>query len=89
MAWSETANGAQPWQTFARVEELDEFDEDRMSALANEIAFLTEASDAQELPFPKTKENTAKFAAHLDELRTKLQTVQRRLAQSSPDNPLP
>ena len=59
MAWSETVNGAQPWQTFARVEDLDEFDEARMSALENEIAFLTEASNAQQLPFPRVKENTA------------------------------
>jgi hypothetical protein len=79
MAWSETANGAQPWQTFARVGELDEFDMARVAALENEIAYLTDASDAQELPILKTKENMAKFEAHLDGLRTKLGTAQRTL----------
>jgi len=88
MAWSETANGAQPWQTFARVGELDEFDMARVAALENEIAYLTDASDAQELPILKTKENMAKFEAHLDGLRTKLRTAQRTLEKFRPANSL-
>jgi hypothetical protein len=60
-----------------------------VAALENEIAYLTDASDAQDLPFLKTKEDMAKFESHLDGLRTKLRTAQRKLEKFRPANSLP
>jgi len=43
MAWSETANGQQPWQSYVRIVNRWEWEDERVSALEDEIDRLTEA----------------------------------------------
>jgi hypothetical protein len=58
MAWSETVNGLQPWQTWARVLDICQHDEDRVAALEDEIEHLTRAFESGELLVPeKSSEN--------------------------------
>jgi hypothetical protein len=88
-AWSETVNGQQPWQTWVRILDLCQCKEDRVDALENEIAHLTNGFESQEIPFPRTKQNIAKFEANLDELRKKLRTAQDSLEKCRDANPRP
>jgi len=60
-----------------------------VDALENEIDRLMDASGSQEIPFPRTKQNIAKFEANLDELRRKLRTAQVALEKCRDANPLP
>jgi hypothetical protein len=89
MAWCETSNGQQPWQTWVRILDLCECRERRVDALENEIDRLTDAFGSQEIPFPRTKQNIVKFEANLDELRKKLRTAQHALAKCREANPVP
>jgi hypothetical protein len=89
MAWSETVNGAQPWQTWMRVLDVCECKEDRVDALEDELDHLTHAFESQEMPFPRTQQNVAKFEANLEELRKKLRAAQAALKRSRDANPLP
>src|SRR3984893_18557033 len=89
MAWSETSNGQQPWQTWVRIRNLFDYKEDRIEALENEIDRLMDASSSQETPFPRTKQNIAKFEAILDGLRVKLRTEQDALAKYRKADPVP
>ena len=89
MGWSETVNGAQPWQTWMRALDVCECKEDRVDTLEHEIAHLTHAFESQEMPFPRTEQNVAKFQANLEELRKKLQAAQATLKRSRDANPLP
>jgi hypothetical protein len=89
MAWSETPNGAQPWQTWARVQDLCLCKEDRADALKNEIANLMEAFEAGELPMPRTPETIARFQHYVAELRGQLIDAERELAECRELNPLP
>jgi hypothetical protein len=89
MAWSETANGLQPWQTWARVLDLCQFEQDRVDALEDEIEYLTSALESRELPFPGTQANIVKFEERLAELRAELQTARETLQERRAANPLP
>jgi hypothetical protein len=89
MAWSETANGLQPWQTWARVLDICEHDEDRVAALEAEIERLTEAFESKELPFPTTPAAMDKFEGNLAELKANLHLAQETLARRRAANPLP
>jgi hypothetical protein len=89
MAWSESANGQQPWQSWARVLDLCEVEEDRADALRDEIDHLMEAFDSNELPIPRTPENVAKFEAHIHELRESLEQAEHALHRCRERNPLP
>jgi hypothetical protein len=89
MAWSETSNGQQPWQTWVRIRNLYDYKEDRIEALENEIDRLMDASSSQEMPFPRTKQNIAKFEANLDGLRLKLRTEQVALEKYRNADPVP
>ncbi len=89
MAWSETANGLQPWQTWARVFDLCQCHEDREEALENEIERLSDAFENHELPTPRTKHNIEKFEAHLGELRKKHKEAEGALKKCRDANPLP
>jgi len=89
MAWSETANGLQPWQTWARVLDICEHDEDRVAALEAEIERLTEAFESKELPFPRTPAAMNKFEGNLAELKANLHLAQETLARRRAANPLP
>ena len=89
MAWSETKNGLQPWQTFARVFDFCERDEDRVAALEDELEHLTLAFENRELPFPRTPESVDKFEANLAGLRARVQTARETLENRRAFNPLP
>jgi hypothetical protein len=89
MAWSETPNGGQPWQTWARVVDLCQCKEDRVEALDDEIDHLSEAFEAHEIPIPRTKQNVAKFEANLERLRKELRTARGAFKKCRDANPLP
>jgi hypothetical protein len=89
MAWSETANGQQPWQTWVRILDLCQCKEDRADALDDEVDRLTEAFERLEIPFPRTNENVARFEARLDDLREKQRAAHRALEKCREANPLP
>lgn len=89
MAWSETVSGAQPWQTWMRVLDVCECKEDRVDSLEDEIAHLTQGLERQEIPYPRTEQNVAKFEANLEELRKKLRVAQTALKRTRDANPLP
>lgn len=89
MAWSETANGLQPWQTWARVLDLCGCREDAVDTLEDEIERLMEAFEAEEMPFPRTKQNVTRFEARMEELRKKLRMAQGALKKCREANPLP
>jgi hypothetical protein len=79
MAWSETPNGQQPWETFARIGDLSQWQADRMEALENEIAYLMEAFENSEMPMPRTPQNVAKFEAYIGRLRHELELARSQL----------
>ena len=89
MAWSETANGQQPWQTWVRILDLCECKEDWVDALEDEVDCLTEAFERRELPFPRTDDSVARFEARLNELRTKHREARKTLEKYRAANPLP
>ena len=88
MAWSETANGQQPWQSWVRIVDRWEWEDERVSALEDEIDRLTEAFELGELPFPRTDENVARFKARVEELR-KTQSAAQIALQKRRDPPVP
>lgn len=89
MAWSETVNGAQPWQTWVRTLDMCECKENRVDGLEDEIEHLENAFELRELPFPRTQQNVAKFEAKLEDLRKQLQAARSALKASRAANPLP
>ena len=89
MGWSETVNGAQPWQSWVRTLDMCEDHESLVDVLEDEIGYLTAAFDTQEFPFPRTPQTMAKFQDNLKELGKKLETARRRLKVSRDANPLP
>lgn len=89
MAWSETPGGQQPWQSWARVLDLCQCQEDKVDALANEIGYLMDAFDAGEIPFPRTEQNIAKFEHYMAELRGQLHRAEGALHRCRRANPLP
>jgi hypothetical protein len=88
MAWSETANGQQPWQTWVRILDQRQWEDDRVGALEDEIDRLTDAFELGELPFPRTDENVARFKALLEERRKKHRAAQIALKKRRDANPL-
>jgi len=89
MAWSETVNGQQPWQSWVRIVDLCQCREDRVDALEDEIDRLTEAFERQEMPFPGTKESVTRFEGRLDELRNRHRAERKALEKCRAANPLP
>jgi hypothetical protein len=89
MAWSETPNGDQPWQTWARILDPCQCLEDAADALADEIANLMDSFESHEIPIPRTPQNIARFEAYLAELRRKLHLAEVRLKACRAANPLP
>jgi hypothetical protein len=89
MAWSETANGQQPWQSWVRIVDWWEWEDERARALEDEIERLTEAFQLGELPFPRTDENIARFKARVEELRKKQVAAQITLQKRRHANPVP
>lgn len=89
MGWSETVNGAQPWQTWMRVLDVCECKDDRVDALEDEIANLTLAFQNQDLPFPRTEHNVANFEAKLKDLQKRLAAARASLTRTRDANPLP
>jgi len=69
VAWSETANGQQPWQSYVRIVNRWEWEDEARECARDEIDRLTEAFELGELPFPRTDENVARFKARVEELR--------------------
>jgi hypothetical protein len=93
MAWSETVDGQQPWQTWVRLWNMHEHDQDRFDALADQVFYLEAAHNAGELPFPATQENEAAFADKLASLRAEQQKAEewliaRRARDSLPEDSL-
>jgi hypothetical protein len=89
MAWSESPTGQQPWQSWARVSDLCQCEEDRADALRDELDILTEGFKSEEIPVPRTPQNLARFETHLDELRERLTEAERDLRSCRDRNPLP
>jgi septation ring formation regulator EzrA len=89
MAWSETANGQQPWQSYVRIVDRWEWEDERVSALEDEIDRLTEAFELGELPFPRTDENVARFKARVEELRKTQSAAQIALQKRRDSNLVP
>lgn len=89
MAWSETPSGTQPWQTWARVLDLCQCQEDKVDALQEEIAYLMDAFNSHEIPFPRTPQNIAKFEAHIKKLEQTLRGAERAFRKCRVANPLP
>jgi len=85
MGWSETVNGAQPWQTWMRVLDVCECKEDRVHALEDEIDSLTLAFQSEDVPSARTRQ----FEARLEELRKQLRTARASLKRTRDANPLP
>ena len=79
MAWSESANGLQPWQTWAHIFNPHETLADLVDALEDEIEYLLEGFGAQELPIQRTPESIAQFETRIDGLRQQLKDAQDRL----------
>ncbi|HKW70519.1 MAG TPA: sialidase family protein [Candidatus Dormibacteraeota bacterium] len=88
MGWSETPNGLQPWETWVRIRDLCQCNEDRVESLEEEIEHLEEAFESNELPIPRSKHNVERFEARLHQLREKLETEERRLETCRQANPL-
>jgi septation ring formation regulator EzrA len=66
-----------------------EWEDERVSALEDEIDRLTEAFELGELPFLRTEENVASFKARVEELRKKQRTAQTELQKRRDANPVP
>jgi uncharacterized coiled-coil protein SlyX len=89
MAWSETVNGAQPWQSWVRTLDMCECKENRVDGLEDEIAHLKSALETREVPIPRTQQNLAKVEARVDELRKQLKEARSALKAARDANPLP
>lgn len=89
MGWSETPNGLQPWESWVRIRDLCQCNEDRVESLEEEIAHLKDVFEARELPFPRTNQNVERFQARLAELRETLRAEEGKLRRCREDNPLP
>jgi hypothetical protein len=89
MAWSESAYGQQPWQSWARVVDLCQCQEDRVDALQDELDNLTEAFELGEIPIPRTPHNVERLEAYLGELRERLGNARRARDRCRDANPLP
>ena len=89
MAWSETVNGQQPWQTWVRIVDRWQWEDERVGSIEDEIERLTEAFELGELPFPRTDENVARFNARLEELREEQRAAQMTLQKRRDANPAP
>jgi hypothetical protein len=89
MAWSESPNGLQPWQSWARVFDPWESWEDLVDTLEDEIENLLQGFALQELPIVRTAENVAQFEAHIDGLKQRLKDAQNKLQKRRTTNPLP
>ena len=89
MGWSETVNGAQPWQTWVRTQDMCEDRESLVDVLEDEIDYLTATFETQELPFPRTQQAIAKFQDNLKGLRKKLEAARSALKTSRDANPPP
>ena len=89
MAWSETPNGQQPWQSWARVSDLCQCQEDHVDALENEIEYLLQAFNAEEIPYPRSRGNIEQFEHYLGELREQLHHAETALRRCRIANPLP
>src|SRR6266481_5965228 len=85
----ETDNGQQPWQSYVRIVNRWEWEDERVSALEDEIDRLTEAFELGELPFPRTDENVARFKARVEELRKKQSAAQIALQKRRDSNHVP
>jgi hypothetical protein len=82
MGWSETVNGAQPWQTWMRVLDICECKEDRVRALEDEIANLTLAFQSEDVP----SERDRQFKSRLEELQKQLATARASLKKTRDAN---
>jgi hypothetical protein len=60
-----------------------------VDALEDEIEHLMHGFESHEMPFPRTKDNIAKFKANLKELDRKLQIARKTLTTRRAANPLP
>jgi hypothetical protein len=89
MAWSESSYGQQPWQSWARVVDLCQCQEDRVDALQDELGNLTEAFELGEIPIPRTPHNVERLEAYLGELRERLENARRARDRCRDANPLP
>jgi hypothetical protein len=89
MAWSESAYGQQPWQSWARVVDLCQCQEDHVDALRDELDNLTEAFELGEIPVPRTSHNVERLEAYLGELRERLENARRARDRCRDANPLP
>jgi hypothetical protein len=89
MGWSETVNGAQPWQSWVRTLDMCENKESLVDVLEDEIDYLTAAFATQEFPFPRTPQSVAKFQDNLKGLRKKLEAARNALKASRDAHPLP
>lgn len=89
MGWSETPNGAQPWETWVRISDLCECKEDRVEALEAEFEHLTEAFEARELPVPRTEHNVRKFKERLEHLHHQLGEARGAFERCRDANPRP
>jgi hypothetical protein len=89
MAWSESASGQQPWQSWARILDLCQCEEDQVDALKDEIDNLMDGFESHEVPIPRTPQNIAKFEAHIDGLRERLEREEHALKKCRIANPLP
>ena len=89
MAWSETASGAQPWQTWVRLLDLCSCQQDRLDALEAEYEYLQEAFEAGEIPFPRTPQNIAAFERYMANLRRQVIQAAKAFEKCRAANPLP
>ena len=89
MAWSQSPNGQQPWQTWVRIWDTCKPDEDHLEALTNQVFYLEAAHKAGELPAPSTPESEKQFATRLATLRTEHTAAQDQLAKRRAHNRLP
>jgi hypothetical protein len=85
MGWSETVNGAQPWQTWMRVLDICECKEDRVRALEDEIENLTLAFQSEDVPSARDRQ----FKGRLEELQKQLATARASLKKTHDANALP
>lgn len=60
-----------------------------MDALKDEIDNLMDGFESHEVPIPRTPQNIAKFEAHIDELRERLERAEHTLKKCRIANPLP
>jgi hypothetical protein len=88
MAWSETPDRQQPWQTWVRLLGCDSL-EDAVEALEDEIANLNEGIALHLIPVPPTPQNIAKLKVKMDKLQRQLSLAEGQLKMCRDANPLP